>query len=78
MTVFTTTRQPLIPMLPAAWVLTPSAGFGVNISLSRFLFWHADVQVAAFLPRTYLHIEDRRFMLGLPTLQLGTGFGARF
>jgi hypothetical protein len=78
MTVFTTTHIPVIPMRPAAWVLMPRFGLGVNVSLSQHIFWYTDAQLAAFLPRVLLHVEDRAFTLGLPILQLGTGLGARF
>jgi hypothetical protein len=78
LTLFTTTQQPVIPMTPAAWVLMPRLGLGVNVALSRHWFWHTDAQIAAFLPRLRLHADGRTFNLGLPILQLGTGFGVRF
>jgi hypothetical protein len=78
MTLFTTTNQPLLPLLPAAWLLMPRLGAGVNVLFSPTFFWQTSVMVAVLYPRARLHIEDRAFTVGLPLLQLSSGLGVRF
>jgi hypothetical protein len=78
LTTFTKTIEPWLPGLPVAWVLMPRIGLGVAVLFSSTLFWQNNFQIAALRPTTYLHVEERRFTVGLPMFTISSGVGARF
>jgi hypothetical protein len=78
LTTFTKTLEPWLPGLPVAWVLMPRIGLGVAVLFSSAFFWQTNFQIAALRPTAYLHVEDRRFSLGLPMFTISSGVGVRF
>ena len=78
LTTFTKTIEPWLPGLPVAWVLMPRIGLGVPVLFSSTFFWQTNCQIAALRPTTYLHVEDRRFIVGLPMFTISSGVGVRF
>jgi len=78
MTLYTTTQPPVEPRTPAAGLLMPRIGTGLNIALSRAVFWQTSVTLAALAPTPHLYLEERFFRVGLPIIQVSRGLGARF
>ena len=78
LTTFTTTMLPLTPQKPTLWLVMPSIGLGINVTLSKRWFWNTSGRIAALLHRPVLTVDDRQYSLGLPMVMVSSGIGARF
>ena len=79
-TTYTSTVLPvtLHPPPPSAWLVMPSLGLGMNVTLSTRWFWNTSVRMAILLPKPVLEVDAQRHKLGAPMAMLSTGVGVKF
>ena len=80
LTTFTSTVLPvtLHPPAPSAWLVMPSIGLGMNVTLSMRWFWNTSARVAMLAPRPILEVDGQRHKLGAPMAVVSSGVGVRF
>ncbi len=77
-TTFTSTTLPWTPLAPTAWLVMPSLGLGLNVTLSPRWFWNTSARLAVLLPRAVLYVNEQRYTLGLPMVIVSSGLGVKF
>jgi hypothetical protein len=77
-TTFTSTILPWKPLTPSAWLVMPSLGLGLNVTLSPRWFWYTSARLAVLLPRAVLYVNEQKYTLGLPMVMVSSGVGVKF
>jgi hypothetical protein len=77
-TTFTSTILPMKPLTPWAWLVMPSLGLGLNVTLTPRWFWNTSARIAVFIPRTTIQVDEQKYGLGLPMVMVSSGVGVKF